>query len=527
MDSKPQIFLLAEVQPGLAGCIDRLKDVGYDFVSLDPSLKDQKGIAILPIGRSTDFTILEALLTELKSQSPDMEWMAIFTGRLTVKAHYLYGIGFNQLYQIPLDEEIFTNRVFELLPIQIDQKSLKFDHLLRVNLPFFKDLEKAPFDVFMYLPSNRRIVLYQREGMPLDQSQLEKSSKHKNHSLFIRKTDIKKYKDCTTEALGKISVDPALSEAHKMMQIQENMQILMSPVFTEGEMDNEEARQTIMQLNEVLKGVQISPKVEKETINSLERLSSQKMTNATHASNVAAYCALFGLALGRTDAEELRLGGLLHDVGLADLPIDLIGKDESQMNEEDRARYHLHPGNGRQDVLNRKVPVTDTILNMILFHHERPDGSGYPYGKRGDEIPDEAQICAFADEFDKLTSLRQGYKCYSAMEALLLLSGRLGEPAHAVYNPKIHDKIIDFYFQKHQPKESPIQHEAVGTVTVVNTPTSRPSRMDSRKLKKPVPLEQIAKTLPKVSSVSLTIDPDVEFEVMALERELEFYFLEK
>lgn len=531
MSDKPQIFLLGPKVPGLEGALDRLEDVGYEWTPFDTLAKDRKGVAVMPIGRETDFALSEEEFRKKRAQFPSLEWIAVYSGRLKVKLHYLHGLGFNSIFQIPLDEELFTNRIFEIEPLLIPQKELRFDHLLRVNLPLLRELEVAPFDVFIYLPSNRRIMLYFREGHPVEKAQLEKFEKHRNYSLFIRKSDIAKYKTFTSDSLLKIKLADSMSDDEKIANVQENVQILMGPFFEEGELSDEEGRQTIRQLQESLRGLQIRPNLERETLESLEKLASQKMTNASHSNNVAAYCALFGIALGMKNIDELRLGGLLHDVGLADMPMELLGRDEKKMSAEDRARYHLHPGNGKTDVINRKVPVTETVLNMILLHHERPDGSGYPYGKKKEEIPVEAQICAFADEFDKLTSLREGYSCYSAKDALLLMAGELGDPPAAVYNPEIHRPILEFYLKSPAPNASAASPAssadgvASGHGQVILR--ARPGTVERKKFQDPILLNDLRAQLPPLPAGKVPIDADILPEVEALEKETEFYFFEK
>lgn len=521
MSDKPQIFLLGASVPGLEGPLERLTDVGYGLTNLAVMGDGQKGVAVLAIGRETDIAKLEPELTKLRNAHPDQEWIAIFSGRLKVKLHHLHAMGFGSIFQIPLDEELFTNRIFELVPLMISQKELKFDHLLRVNLPLLREVDLAPFDVFIFLPSNRKIMLYFRDGLPIEKNQIERIDRNKNYSLFIRKSEIAKYKKFASSVLLRIKGSPSLSDQEKIVYIQENIQQLMMPFFTEGEMGDEEGKQTVKQLQEMLRGLQIAPNLAEDVMVSLEKLASQKMTNASHSNNVATYCALFGVALGMLNLDELRLGGLLHDLGLADLPNELLGRDERKMSKEDRARYHLHPGNGRTDVINRKVPVTDTVLNIVLLHHERPDGSGYPYGKKKDEIPVEAQICAFADEFDKLTSLREGYLCYSAKEALLLLSGKLGEPASSVFNPDVHQPIIDFYLKT--PEIADGKNESLGEVSV----RGRPGTVERKKFAKPILINDLIPHMPPRTENQIPVPADVEFEIMALEKEIEFYFFEK
>ena len=215
---------------------------------------------------------------------------------------------------------------------------------------------------------------------------------------------------------------------------------------------------------------------------------------------------------------------MLHDIGLSDLPVDVLFKGEAALEGEDKSRYRLHPGNGQMEVKNRKIPVNETVMNMILLHHERANGKGYPYGKKGPEIPQEAHICALADEFDKLTSLRDGYRCYGAQEAMLLISGELtGTPLEVYYEP-VHKPIVDFYLQRGSPAKpaakptpAPAGFSGVQTRSAIDNYVGKTWQ-------KPVTLGEVAKALgPDVPPIEM--DEKLALEFQSYAQELEFYFL--
>lgn len=108
----------------------------------------------------------------------------------------------------------------------------------------------------------------------------------------------------------------------------------------------------------------------------------------------------------------LMYGALLHDVGKSRVPADLIRKP-GPLDTDERAVMRQHPSWGREMVSACHLGQAGPIIEQ---HHERLDGSGYPYGLHGDEITVEAQIVAIADTFDAITTTRS-YHLAESVEA--------------------------------------------------------------------------------------------------------------
>ena len=101
--------------------------------------------------------------------------------------------------------------------------------------------------------------------------------------------------------------------------------------------------------------------------------------------------------------EVLYVGGTLHDVGKLAVPRRILGK-AGPLTEEEFAQVRVHPSAGAR--LIQPIASMRRALPYVLYHHERWDGSGYPAGKAGAEIPEEARLLAVADAFDAMTSTR-------------------------------------------------------------------------------------------------------------------------
>jgi putative nucleotidyltransferase with HDIG domain len=125
-----------------------------------------------------------------------------------------------------------------------------------------------------------------------------------------------------------------------------------------------------------------------------------------HSRTVAKYSQVLAKILGKNDPETLdniKKGALLHDVGKIAIP-DSILKKPSALSASEWEKIRLHPSLGYG--LIKEIKLVQEVGNIILYHHERFDGDGYPNNLKEKEIPQEARIFAVADALDAITSYR-------------------------------------------------------------------------------------------------------------------------
>ncbi|MFF4369922.1 HD-GYP domain-containing protein [Streptomyces sp. NPDC001594] len=124
-----------------------------------------------------------------------------------------------------------------------------------------------------------------------------------------------------------------------------------------------------------------------------------------HSERVGQASEMIARELGMADdrLEVVRIAGILHDVGKLGVPTRLLRKN-GPLTPEERRVVELHPEYGHEMV--RGIGFLGEARSAILHHHERVDGSGYPYGLSGEQIPVLARVVAVADSFDAMTSTR-------------------------------------------------------------------------------------------------------------------------
>jgi HD-GYP domain-containing protein (c-di-GMP phosphodiesterase class II) len=132
-----------------------------------------------------------------------------------------------------------------------------------------------------------------------------------------------------------------------------------------------------------------------------EALDVRDHGNALHSRTVGRYARTMAIELGLSPerVERVRIAGVLHDVGKIGVSDPVLVKT-GPLEEHDWEELKTHPEIGAQ-LLSR--PELSDLRQWVLAHHERPDGSGYPHGLSGDEIPLEARILAVADAYEAMT----------------------------------------------------------------------------------------------------------------------------
>jgi putative two-component system response regulator len=144
-----------------------------------------------------------------------------------------------------------------------------------------------------------------------------------------------------------------------------------------------------------------------------------------HTDRVSRYASMLGkeLGLSGTEIDHLKQGGVLHDIGKIGIP-DAILKKPGRLTAAEFEVIRSHPALGYKICGNLKS--LRNILPIIRHHHERLDGSGYPDGLKGDQIPLLARIMAICDVYDALTSNRPYRSAMSVEKALQILRDEAG-----------------------------------------------------------------------------------------------------
>jgi putative nucleotidyltransferase with HDIG domain len=165
-----------------------------------------------------------------------------------------------------------------------------------------------------------------------------------------------------------------------------------------------------------------------------------------HSSRVTELAEAVARRLGWNEEriESLRLGGPLHDIGKLAVSHEVLHK-EGRLDAKELAEIREHPRTGAKLLL--RVAALRAAIPYVLYHHERWDGTGYPSGKAGEEIPLEARVLAVADAFDAMTSDRPYRRALSQQAAL----AEVERCAGTQFDPRIAQVFLELFDEADLP----------------------------------------------------------------------------
>lgn len=195
---------------------------------------------------------------------------------------------------------------------------------------------------------------------------------------------------------------------------------------------------------ETLHKAQLKEEVESSYLNTVKALvqaiEEKDAYTRGHSERVAQISVRIGKKMGLPpkEIEYLRLGCLLHDVGKIGISESIVRKTE-ELTDDEYAIIKQHPVKGAEIV--RPISFLQDHIYLIRNHHEWYDGSGYPDGLIGEEIPLGAQILSVADAYDAITSTRPYRNGLSAEEALMRISRQSG----VQFAPRVVDAFKEIF----------------------------------------------------------------------------------
>src|SRR5687767_2271243 len=155
-------------------------------------------------------------------------------------------------------------------------------------------------------------------------------------------------------------------------------------------------------------------------------IDAKDQTTQAHIRRVQVYAAGLAGALGMPegDIQGVKTAALLHDIGKLAVPEHILSKP-GPLTQEEFQKIRVHPQVGAEII--SAVPFPYPVAPLILSHHERWDGKGYPSGLKGEDIPLGARILSIVDYFDALTTDRPYHKALSEAAAVALLKQEAGK----------------------------------------------------------------------------------------------------
>ena len=238
--------------------------------------------------------------------------------------------------------------------------------------------------------------------------------------VVIRNEDIplyQRYLDALLDGGAEVVAAPAEREKIRAIVIKEKSKAIIKDLI-EDPRSGENIKKAVGLATQLTDCILSS----REIIHELISLNSYDLYTYTHSVNVAVLSVAIGVTngMGRDDAESLGVGSLLHDIGKSGIPTEILHKpDKLSAPEYEIVKGHVVEG---ARILRTHEAIPRSASEVVLQHHERLSGLGYPYGLSGVSINLFGRICAIADCYDAMTTRRLYQRAYTPYEALFQIT---------------------------------------------------------------------------------------------------------
>jgi putative nucleotidyltransferase with HDIG domain len=280
-------------------------------------------------------------------------------------------------------------------------------------------VDNSTTDFDLYIDLEPHFILYSGAGYRWERQELTELLGNGYGTLYIRKTDLPKAK--MYASLAKLPlVEKSKAPTERIRTIED-----VGAKFTQCLFEGELAPSCVDKAAELTSSLVDCVMEDPGCIKFLSNLADHDYYTYYHSVRVAAYATAIALKMGQGDAHQLRtiaLGAIFHDIGKKDVPLGVLNKS-GPLTDAEWKQMRSHPQTGHATV--QSTLMTHVSREIILHHHEKRNGKGYPHGLDQHSLLPEVQIATLADIFDALTSARSYQTKRSRYEALDFIKHRL------------------------------------------------------------------------------------------------------
>jgi HD-GYP domain-containing protein (c-di-GMP phosphodiesterase class II) len=351
--------------------------------------------------------------------------------------------GFTEVFFLPIDLPPLFQSLREGLALQGSQERVYRN---------VKVLDVAPdtvldFNTYLYLPANKKHVKFSTAGDSLDEDRVKKLKSHSVASLCVPIEEMKKFYSYTASRLKDLNGNTKISETERSERLESSVREVVTGLFSDTATSTEQGKAAVSTLQSIVRSyvVQSSPKGS-ELYNRFLAIAAQSGSAYARASATSTYAALFAIGLGLKDVDDIALAGILHDLGMAKVPAEVLALPSEHWLPADREVYESHPDATVQIIRDRKLVVSENVYKIIQQHHETYSGTGFPRKLEGDRICMGAQLLAIADALFDATQTAPGKPLVTPKAALeQLLADTWSKPGQAKHNSFLLRKLLTLF----------------------------------------------------------------------------------
>ena len=292
------------------------------------------------------------------------------------------------------------------------------DEYFVINLSTVRIDSVLDFDLFIRNRQSGQMVLFRGQNLPFTGDVRERLLENGTRQMFVRTGDRSKYRQYVETNMGAILTDTHLALEEKSDLLYATSTTLMADMF-EDPMRPEGLRRCRNMVEHTVDHILSG----RDACLSLMSLTSHDYYTYTHSVNVCIYSVMLTQELFPDHDDdmirELGTAFLLHDIGKTRVSPNIINKP-GPLTPEEWETMRQHPEDGH-NILDELGYMNHDISVIVMQHHERHDGNGYPRKMAGEDIHIYGKICCISDVFDALTTNRPYRAASSSYDALAIM----------------------------------------------------------------------------------------------------------
>jgi putative nucleotidyltransferase with HDIG domain len=274
------------------------------------------------------------------------------------------------------------------------------------------------FDIYFQPVADQPFVLYAERNIRFTDAVRRRLIDNKMSTVYIRSAQKDAYRRYLAENISSVILDHSVPDTEKAEMLYTTACGVVEAVLASPD-SQEDIRQSKDLVRHTVDFMLADPRVFGCMLSSISTVYHVY----THSVNVVTYSVALAQRSGITDPalmRELAVGALLHDVGKSRIDPLILNSPES-LSEDQWVIMKMHPKYG-YDMLSQLGSVGEVALDIVLHHHERVRGGGYPNSLCGPAISDFVRIVSIADTFDALTTERPFQKAITSFNAISMMN---------------------------------------------------------------------------------------------------------
>lgn len=266
-----------------------------------------------------------------------------------------------------------------------------------VDIYTIESFSKAPTDIYIKISEQKYIKIFEKDNV-IDKNQLQKY-KDKDEARFCI---VESSKELLFESLEKEIVRSGNKKAIKSSDISAKINLVYN--FAQNFVISESVQEEILSISSDVTNVVLSDNKLREYIEKIKKSNNIRSAHCLLTSFLAVLIAKDNSNFSTVSYQKLSMAGILHEIGIEEnlfLKSEVQRVDMNELSWREIKKYKNHSIDGAK-IIEECKKIPQDVVNLVLEHHEKPDGSGFPHGKNFQQISQLSATFIVADTFSMI-----------------------------------------------------------------------------------------------------------------------------